>query len=121
LIACRTMIGFGAPNRQGSEKAHGAPLGADEVTKTRAALDWAYEPVRARTFRLRSREAFVRYIELRKTQPLFSNARSIRNALDRMPLRQASRLVADLDRVLAADNVMSLEASDVLASRVFSV
>ena len=47
-----------------------------------------------------AREAFVRYIALRKTQPLFSNARSIRNALDRMRLRQANRLVADLDRVL---------------------
>lgn len=46
LIACRTTIGFGAPNRQGSEKAHGAPLGADEVTRTRAALDWPYEPFR---------------------------------------------------------------------------
>jgi hypothetical protein len=66
-----------------------------------------------------AREAFVRYISLRKTQPLFSNARSIRNALDRMRLRQANRLVADLDRVLTADDVMSLEASDVLASRVF--
>ena len=66
-----------------------------------------------------AREAFVRYIALRKTQPLFSNARSIRNALDRMRLRQANRLVADLDRVLTADSIMSLEASDVLASRVF--
>ena len=44
LIACRTMIGFGAPNRQGSEKAHGAPLGADEIAKTRAALDWPHPP-----------------------------------------------------------------------------
>jgi transketolase len=43
LIACRTKIGFGSPNRQGSEKAHGAPLGADEVARTRAALDWPYE------------------------------------------------------------------------------
>ena len=59
------------------------------------------------------------YIELRQTQPNFSNARSIRNALDRLRLRQANRLVADLDRVLTADNIMSLEASDVLASRVF--
>jgi hypothetical protein len=57
---------------------------------------------------------------LRKTQPLFSNARSIRNALDRMRLRQANRLVADLDRVLTAEDIMLLEASDVLASRVFS-
>jgi transketolase len=44
LIACRTLIGFGAPNRQGTEKAHGAPLGEDEVAKTRAALDWPHEP-----------------------------------------------------------------------------
>jgi transketolase len=44
LIACRTLIGFGAPNRQGSEKAHGAPLGADEIAKTRAALDWPHPP-----------------------------------------------------------------------------
>jgi transketolase len=44
LIACRTVIGFGAPNRQGTEKAHGAPLGAEETAKTRAALGWPYEP-----------------------------------------------------------------------------
>jgi hypothetical protein len=66
-----------------------------------------------------AREAFIRYIELRKAQPLFSNARSIRNALDRMRLRQANRLVADLDRDLTAHDIMSLEASDVFASRVF--
>jgi transketolase len=44
LIACRTVIGFGAPNRQGTEKAHGAPLGVDEVAKTRAALGWPHQP-----------------------------------------------------------------------------
>jgi transketolase len=44
LIACRTVIGFGAPNRQGTEKAHGAPLGADEVGKTRGALNWPHAP-----------------------------------------------------------------------------
>ena len=42
LIACRTVIGFGAPNRQGSEKAHGAPLGAEEAENARRALDWPY-------------------------------------------------------------------------------
>jgi transketolase len=44
LIACRTIIGFGAPNRQGTEKVHGAPLGAEEAGKTRAALNWPYAP-----------------------------------------------------------------------------
>jgi len=67
-----------------------------------------------------AREAFVRYIAARKGQPLFSNARSIRNALDRIRLRQANRIVAKLDRTLTADDVMSIEAGDVLASRVFA-
>ncbi len=44
LIACRTLIGFGAPNRQGSEKAHGAPLGSEEIGKTRDALNWPHAP-----------------------------------------------------------------------------
>ena len=70
-------------------------------------------------FTLEARAEFVRYIALRKNQPLFSNARSIRNALDRLRLRQANRLVADLDHVLTADDIRSIEASDVLASRVF--
>jgi probable Rubsico expression protein CbbX len=67
-----------------------------------------------------AREAFIRYISLRRTQPLFSNARSIRNALDRMRLRQANRLMADLSRTIGVEDIMSLDASDVLASRVFS-
>jgi probable Rubsico expression protein CbbX len=68
-----------------------------------------------------ARTAFVRYIAARKTQPLFSNARSIRNALDRVRLRQANRIVSNLDRILTSDDVMSIEAEDVLASRVFVV
>ncbi len=44
LIACRTVIGRGAPTRQGTEKAHGAPLGADELTKAREALHWPHPP-----------------------------------------------------------------------------
>jgi len=66
-----------------------------------------------------ARDAFGRYIALRKQQPLFSNARSIRNALDRARLRQANRLVADLDRELTPRDIMTLEAADILSSRVF--
>jgi probable Rubsico expression protein CbbX len=67
-----------------------------------------------------ARDAFVRYIELRKLQPLFSNARSIRNAIDRMRLRQANRLVADSGRPLTVADLERIEAVDVLASRVFA-
>src|SRR5690606_24321071 len=44
LICCRTVIGKGAPNAAGSEKVHGAPLGTEEITATRAALNWPHEP-----------------------------------------------------------------------------
>ncbi|WP_193177419.1 transketolase [Oricola nitratireducens] len=44
LIACRTTIGKGAPNLEGSEKTHGAPLGADEIAATRANIGWPYDP-----------------------------------------------------------------------------
>jgi transketolase len=44
LIACRTVIGFGAPTKAGSEKTHGAPLGAEEIAGARAKLSWPHEP-----------------------------------------------------------------------------
>ncbi|OAN67018.1 transketolase [Magnetospirillum moscoviense] len=44
LIACRTTIGKGAPNKCGTEKVHGAPLGADEIKAARDAANWPYEP-----------------------------------------------------------------------------
>jgi len=44
LICTRTVIGFGSPNKQGTEATHGAPLGVDEVAATRKNLGWDYEP-----------------------------------------------------------------------------
>ena len=44
LIACRTLIGKGAPNKQGTKAPHGSPLGKDEIAATRAAIDWPYPP-----------------------------------------------------------------------------
>ena len=42
LICCKTIIGFGSPNKEGKEDCHGAPLGADEITLTRKELGWTY-------------------------------------------------------------------------------
>jgi transketolase len=44
LICCKTVIGFGAPNKQGKEISHGAPLGVEEVALARKALNWHYPP-----------------------------------------------------------------------------
>jgi transketolase len=44
LICARTVIGFGSPNKQGSEATHGAPLGAEEIAATRNHLGWEHEP-----------------------------------------------------------------------------
>jgi transketolase len=44
LIACRTTIGFGAPNKGGTEKSHGAPLGAEEIAAARQRLGWSAPP-----------------------------------------------------------------------------
>jgi probable Rubsico expression protein CbbX len=66
-----------------------------------------------------ARRAFREYLELRIPQPHFANARSVRNALDRAKLRQASRLVRDGGRVSPAE-LARLAASDVRQSRLFT-
>jgi len=65
-----------------------------------------------------AREAMRDYIQHRRQQPYFSNARSIRNALDRARLRQAGRLMA-IDGPVAPEALMLIEPPDILASRVF--
>jgi probable Rubsico expression protein CbbX len=64
-------------------------------------------------------EAFTRYLKLRMSMEHFSNARSVRNALDRARLRQANRLFGRRAERMTKDDLMTLEAEDILASRVF--
>ncbi len=66
-----------------------------------------------------AREAFAEYVALRMRQPRFANARSIRNAIDRMRLRQARRLVTGGGLIERGD-LIEISAEDVRASRVFS-
>ena len=65
-----------------------------------------------------SRVAFHEYLEHRVQQPHFSNARSVRNALDRFKLRQANRLIK-AGGTVAPEELARLDASDIYASRVF--
>jgi probable Rubsico expression protein CbbX len=65
-----------------------------------------------------ARAAFREYLTLRMAQPHFANARSVRNALDRIKLRQANRLIAARGLV-SKEDLARLDAADILQSRVF--
>ena len=66
-------------------------------------------------------QAFREYMELRKSQPNFANGRSVRNALERLRMRQAIRLfeAANRGRKLTKGDLVTIEADDILQSRVF--
>jgi len=61
----------------------------------------------------------LEYIERRIQQPHFANARSVRNALDRARLRQASRLFERRGAPLSKEDLITIAAADIRASRVF--
>jgi probable Rubsico expression protein CbbX len=68
-----------------------------------------------------ARDALEEYVRLRRTQPHFSNARSIRNALDRARLRQANRLFESAKGPLNATELSTIAESDIRTSRVFAM
>jgi probable Rubsico expression protein CbbX len=63
--------------------------------------------------------AFTQYIDRRREKPLFANARSIKNALDRARMRQANRIFESRGKVLTKKELVNLEAQDILQSTVF--
>lgn len=65
--------------------------------------------------------ALTQYIEKRKEQPLFANARSVKNALDRARMRQANRIFDSRGQVLTKKELVNIEANDILQSTVFSI
>ena len=67
----------------------------------------------------RALSAFADYIKRRKQLPFFANARSMRNAVDRMRLRQANRLFSRMGEALTRDDLITIQAADILSSRVF--
>ena len=71
-------------------------------------------------FSAEAEQAFAEYIRLRRQLPFFANARSIRNAIDRARLRQANRLFVRMAEALTKDDLITIEAPDIQASRVFA-
>ncbi len=64
--------------------------------------------------------ALTQYIQKRKEKPLFANARSVKNALDRARMRQANRIFDSRGQVLTKKELVNLEANDILQSTVFN-
>jgi transketolase len=130
LIACRTVIGFGAPNRQGTEKAHGAPLGDDEVAKTRDALHWPHQPFQVpeavldawREIGAQGRDIHRAWIE--RSKRLRSGARSpFHDALNRkLPCDYAVAMALLRDRFAAErPNIATRQASQLVIDAIAEV
>ena len=66
-----------------------------------------------------SEKVLLDYIKLRMTEPHFANARSVRNAIDRARMRQANRIFASGDRMLTKTDLVTIQANDILRSRLF--
>jgi hypothetical protein len=64
-------------------------------------------------------KALGEYITLRKELPLFANARSVKNALDRARMRQANRIFNSRGQILTKKELVNIEADDILQSTVF--
>ena len=64
--------------------------------------------------------ALSNYITKRKEQPLFANARSVKNALDRARMRQANRIFDSRDQILTKKELVNIEADDILQSTIFN-
>jgi probable Rubsico expression protein CbbX len=67
-----------------------------------------------------AKATFRRYLEARMAQPRFANARSVRNGLERARLRHADRLVSSRRRHWSREDLMRIEAADILGSRVLN-
>ena len=119
MIACRTVIGFGAPNKQGTEATHGAPLGSAEIEAARAALGWTSPPFEIpanimtawRAAGERSRDARRAWEERLKDRP--DRARFEAAIAGDLPADFAERMGAyKRDLVAKAPNVASRKASE---------
>ncbi|MGR3375539.1 transketolase [Salipiger abyssi] len=97
MIACKTVIGFGAPNKQGSHDVHGAPLGEDEIAAAREALGWGWPPFEVpdqvrdgwRSVAARGAEARAGWAKRLATSPKAEAFRAAHGAVDAKALDAA--------------------------------
>lgn len=106
LIACRTTIGYGAPNKQGTASTHGAPLGEDEVAQAREQLGWTHSPFVIpsdlqddwRAIGARGAAVYEQWTEAAQAHPHYAEfARRMAGDLPRDWEEQADRWLAEQD------------------------
>ncbi|MGK9231795.1 transketolase [Inquilinus limosus] len=120
LIACKTIIGWGAPNKQGTSATHGSPLGKDEVAAAREHLGWTYPPFEVPEATLVAWREIGRRGEAER---LAWDARLLKTPAEtRAAFRQAmtGALPSGLDGILAKFKAETSEAKPSLATRVAS-
>ncbi|MCP1334881.1 transketolase [Futiania mangrovi] len=118
LIACKTVIGYGAPNKKGTAGVHGSPLGADEIAAARKELNWPYPPfeipeeIRATWTAIGAKGAAVR--KAWEDRLAASGARAAFEAL------LSGALPAELSTAIAAHKKALSETAPAMATRVAS-
>jgi len=120
LIACKTVIGFGAPNKQGTAATHGAPLGEDEIAAARDALGWPHPPFEVPAPLLKAwREAGARGKTLREDWEASLAARDPATQA-RFTREQAGGLPPECFETLAAFKAEVAAEAPKMATRVSS-
>jgi transketolase len=119
LIICRTTIGRGSPNRAGSAKAHGEPLGAEEVRLTRESLDWPYEPfvIPAEVYAAWDARAAGAHAHARWQERFDAYAEAHPELAAEYQRRMTGELPADFEAVVAAALAAAHARAETVATR----
>jgi transketolase len=128
LIACRTTIGFGAPKKAGTSKAHGEPLGGDELAGAKAALNWAHGPfevpdgIRAAWKRAgrRGRREHRAWAERLQNAPEAQRTEFERRVRGELPQGLAEALARHKQRLVAEPQTMATRKASELALEVIT-
>jgi transketolase len=121
LICCKTVIGFGAPNRQGTAKAHGAALGDAEIVLTRERLGWSHGPFDipaeiyagwdARSRGQQRQSAWTALFEDYSRQHPEAAAELLRRMRGELPAQWAAAIAGAIERGAAADKAVATRKS----------
>jgi transketolase len=128
LIACRTTIGYGAPRKAGTSKAHGEPLGGEELAGAKAALNWAHGPfeipdgIRAAWKRAgrRGRREHRAWAERLKSAPEVQRTEFERRIKGELPQGLAEALARHKQRLVAEPQTMATRKASELALEVIT-